>query len=157
MRQQGIFGGQRFAVSRFDSYGDTTQVLDRRSGAVFLVSGEVLAVDRARPRIFVRRTTGVWLVDVESRAEARMWQGDGTLVQHCALAYSPNVLFCGVRRNDGLTDVVAIDVATRRATTIAAINLPPPEFWGGNSCSFQNVRRLSAMLGMAFVLGHCRA
>ena len=125
--QQDIFAGQRFAVVRGYDYTDAVNL---RTGATVRVSGVMLAVDQARPRVFVRRTTGVWMADVESGAEAPMWSGDGTLVRHCALAYSPNVLLCGVRRTDGLTDVVAIDVATSRATTVAAIRLPPREFFG---------------------------
>jgi hypothetical protein len=124
VRQQDIFGGQRFAVVGGG-------IADRRTGAIVPVSGLILAVDHARPRIFVRRATGVWSVDVQSGAEISMWQGDGTLVEHCALAYSANVLFCGVLRNDDLTDVVAIDVPTSHAATIAAIRIPPSASYDG--------------------------
>lgn len=123
VRQSDIFGGSRYAVIA----GRT--VVDARTGATFEVPDQILALDRARPRVFVLRETGVWSVDVASGAEVAMWLGDGTLVRHCALAYSANVLFCAVYRDDGLTDVVAIDAASQ-ARTIAAVGLFRFDFTG---------------------------
>ena len=117
-----IFGGGRYAVRRFVDPVSQTSVADGRTGATISIAGETLAVDPSRPRVFVRRRPiGVWMVDVSTAAEVLAWPGNGALVQNCSLAYSVNVLYCGVRRNDDRTDVVAIEVPTLRATTIATV------------------------------------
>jgi hypothetical protein len=123
VRQQDIFGGGRYGVL---GISPTSQVLvgDRRTGAIVAVTGEVIAVDQARPRVFVRRAGGVHWVSVSTGAEGSVWQGDGTRVQQCAFATSSAVLYCGVRRDDALTDVVRIDVATATTSTVAAVQLP---------------------------------
>jgi hypothetical protein len=58
---------------------------------------------------------------VSTAAEILAWPGTGSVVQHCSLAYSTNVLICGLRRADDRTDVLAIEMPTLRATTIATV------------------------------------
>jgi hypothetical protein len=116
--QENIFAGGRYALI-------ADGVIDGHSGAILPIHGNVLATDRARPRIFVPRDSGLWMVDVSSGAETLVWLGDATLIHRCSHAYSANVLFCGVQRPDGLTDVLAIDVATTVARIIAAVDVRP--------------------------------
>lgn len=114
-----LLGGGRYAIQ----LGTTNLpvVVDGRTGAVVPLDGDVVAVDAARPRVFVRRSTGVWMVDVTTGAEAVTWPGSGATVQHCSLAYSANRLLCGLRRGDGRTDVVAIAMSTFQVTPIATV------------------------------------
>ncbi len=123
VRQQDVFGGGRYGVL---GISPTLEALigDRRTGAIVPVSGVVVAVDQARPRVFVRRAGGVHWVDVSTGAEGTVWPGDGSRVQQCAFATSVEVLYCGVRRDDALSDVVRIDVATATASTLTAVQLP---------------------------------
>lgn len=118
-----IFGGARYGAF---GAGNQVTVSDARTGGSKIVSGYLLAVDRARPRIVVARDAGLWLVDVTSGAELRLWSGDGRFLQHCALAESPNALYCSVWRPDGMSDVLAIGLATPSTTTIASLQLPYP-------------------------------
>lgn len=132
--EDSILGGGRFAAA-WEGFGNTVGVIDGRSAQVSRFAGYLLAVDRARPHIFVARVDGVWGIDVVSRQEARVWPGEGDRVQQCAHAESPNRLYCTIARIDGLSDVAAIDVATRAAATLTTLQLVPPSQWsrGGSS------------------------
>lgn len=127
--EDSVFGGARFSASR-QGFPDGVTVIDGRSGAVSSFVGYLLAVDRARPHLFVARPDGVWGVDVVSRTEVQIWSGDGDQVQQCAHAESPNRLFCAVARGGGVSDVLALDVATHAAATLTALPLPPPSQFG---------------------------
>ena len=147
--EDAIFGGGRFAAP-WVAWTNTVTVIDGRSGLSSAFDGSLVAMDRARPRIFVARTDGVWGIDVVSRTEARMWSGEGARLQQCAHAESPNRLFCTVARDDGRADVVAVDVATRAATTLTDI---PPQGRGllwkatsdGRRVYFQTIGRLAVL------------
>lgn len=123
--QDGVFGGGQYSVSGFVNDANVSEI---RTGASTTVPGLLLALDRARPRAFVARQSGLWRVDVSSGQEVSLWTGDGKLVQHCALAESPNLLYCALSRVDGRSDIIGIDVATASATTVAVLQLPEPAY-----------------------------
>lgn len=123
--EESVFGGARFAAS-WEGWTNTVTVLDGRSAQPSAFAGYLLAVDRARPHLFVARVGGILGIDVVSRKELLLWPGQGDRVQQCAHAESPNRLYCTVARMDGLSDVVAIDVTTKVATTLSALPLPGP-------------------------------
>lgn len=123
--EDSVFGGLRFAAS-WEGFGNTVTVLDGRSAQRSSFAGYLLATDRARPRIFVARADGVWGIDVVSLLESHVWSGAGDRVQQCAHAESPNRLYCTVARLDARSDMIAIDVTTRGATTLATLALAAP-------------------------------
>lgn len=120
--QDALFGGGRYSALGF---GNDAVARDIWTGASWTVSGFLVALDRARPRLFVARQSGIWRFDVPTGLEASVWSGDGTLVQQCALAESPNRLYCALSRLDGRSDVIGIDVATATATPLAVLQLAP--------------------------------
>lgn len=128
--EDAIFGGVRFMAS-WQGWTNTVSVVDSRSAQESTFAGYLLTADRARPHIFVARTDGVWGINVVSRVEEQVWAGEGDRVQRCAHAESSNRLFCAVARTDGRSDVVAVDVTTRSATTLAVLPSQGPR--GGYS------------------------
>ena len=122
--EDSVFGGGRFSVG-WVAWTNTTTVFDGRTGQGASFPGYLLAADKARPRVFVARTDGIASIDVTFGGETQVWTGDGARVQQCAHAESPNRLFCAVARTDGRSDVVAIDVPTRTATTLTTLPLAP--------------------------------
>lgn len=118
-----IFGGGRYAADNLDSQ---VRIGDARTGTYSFVGGYLAAIDRARPRIYVARTDGLWQVDVATLAENQVWPGDGTRVQHCALAETTARLYCALSRSDGTSDVVSIDVINGVTTPITSVRLPYP-------------------------------
>ncbi len=122
--EDSVFGGGRFSVG-WVAWTNTTTVFDGRTGQSASFPGYLLAADKARPRVFVARTDGIASIDVTFGGETQVWTGDGARVQQCAHAESPNRLFCAVARTDGRSDVVAIDVPTRTATTLTTLPLAP--------------------------------
>lgn len=127
--EDSIFGGDRFTATSEPFFNRVT-VYDSRTGQGASFPGYLLAADRARPRVFVARTDGIASIDVTFGGETQVWVGDGARVQQCAHAESPNRLFCAVARNDGRSDVLAIDVPTGVTTTLGTLELPPPVFGG---------------------------
>jgi hypothetical protein len=118
--QQQLFGGGRYALM-----GDT--VFDGRSGqAVYATPDLVLALDLARPRLFERRSDGVWMVNAQTHLAYNVLAAVGTAVRRCAFAYSADVLYCLVDRADELSDVVAVNLAIGPARTVASLDLSRP-------------------------------
>ena len=116
--EDSVFGGGRFSVG-WVAWTNTTTVFDGRTGQSASFPGYLLAADKARPRVFVARTDGIASIDVTFGGETQVWTGDGARVQQCAHAESPNRLFCAVARNDGRSDVLAIDVPPNFITILA--------------------------------------
>ena len=127
--EDSIFGGDRFTATSEPFFNRVT-VYDSRTAQGASFPGYLLAADKARPRVFVARTDGIASIDVTFGGETQVWVGDGARVQQCAHAESPNRLFCAVARNDGRSDVLAIDVPTGVTTTLGTLELPPPVFGG---------------------------
>ena len=127
--EDSVFGGDRFTATSEPFFNRVT-VYDSRTGQGASFPGYLLAADKARPRVFVARTDGIASIDVTFGGETQVWTGDGARVQQCAHAESPNRLFCAVARNDGRSDVLAIDVPTGVTTTLGTLELPPPVFGG---------------------------
>ena len=127
--EDSIFSGDRFTATSEPFFNRVT-VYDSRTGQGASFPGYLLAADKARPRVFVARTDGIASIDVTFGGETQVWVGDGARVQQCAHAESPNRLFCAVARNDGRSDVLAIDVPTGVTTTLGTLELPPPVFGG---------------------------
>lgn len=123
--QDSLFDGNRYSAT-MSGMGGMVFVTDGRSGQGYAYSGFLLATDQARPTMFLARADGIWQIDVMSGLDARIWPGDGTLVEQCAHAESPNRLYCSMARSDGRSDVVVIDVPTRSATTLTALQLATP-------------------------------
>ena len=123
--EDSIFGGDRFTATSEPFFNRVT-VYDSRTAQGASFPGYLLAADRARPRVFVARTDGIASIDVTFGGETQVWAGDGARVQQCAHAESPNRLYCSVARTDGRSDVIAIDVAGRVATTLTTLTLAPP-------------------------------
>ena len=120
--QPQLFGGGRYAL-----IGDT--VFDGRSGrAVYATPDLVLALDLARPRLFERRSDGVWIVNAETHFAYNVLAAAGGAVRRCAFAYSANVLYCAMDRDDGLSDVLAVDLAIGTARTVVSLDLRHPYF-----------------------------
>ena len=118
--QKQLFGGGRYAL-----IGDT--VFDGRSGqGVYATPDLVLALDLARPRLFERRSDGVWMVNAETHFAYNVLAAAGGAVRRCVFAYSANVLYCAMDRDDGRSDVVAVDLAIGTARTVASLDLSRP-------------------------------
>lgn len=127
-----LAGGGRYVISSRGTNDVSTA--DIRTGAGRSVTGRLLAVDRARPMVFVARSLGplsalnsVWAIDIATGEERPLLTAT-VLYQGCAHAYSVNVLFCATLRPDSTpsdlrADVVAIDVATGTRRTAAVTQL----------------------------------
>lgn len=137
LTEDSVFAGGRYRVTTVypEGFGQPShvEVAELRTGATTDLSGLLMATDRARPRIFVARASGLWRLDIVVGQDTPIWTGDGTLIQQCALAESPNRLYCAIARLDGMSDVVEIDAVTAGARSIAVVQLPNPAYqapWG---------------------------
>ena len=111
LSQSQVFNGQRYALIG-------AAVFDGRSGAeVLRVAEPVAALDEARPRVFVWRDDTIWTVQIPSGVDRRIWSG-GQQLRLCAYAYSVDVLYCQSVPQNGVTEVLAVDVGTGRARVV---------------------------------------
>lgn len=95
------FGGERYV------HVPGTGVIDLRTGVAKQVGeGFAVAYDRARPRIFVGRSDGVWAVDVSTSWSFLILPADVAGLASCVHATSADVLLCAFARPDGQHDIV---------------------------------------------------
>lgn len=118
-----IFGGGRFAAVPAGDRLDTV-VLDGRLGAAVyrLPTASLIALDRARPRLFVQRPSGIHAVALPGGAVSLVVPRAD--LQQCRYAYSADRLVCHVVRPDGRSDVTVVEVSSgtlRVAATIDAL------------------------------------
>lgn len=116
-----VFGGGRYAIFTIPQYN--SYLLDVRTGATRGIQGQIVAVDRARPHLFVLRNwvDSVWLVNVATGQERRVFGQ----TSWCAHAYSVNALFCTTERTDGRVDVHAVDVNTGASRVVGVLPAGP--------------------------------
>lgn len=95
------FGGERY-VHVFGR-----GVIDLRTGrAIPLAEGFPVAYDRARPRVYMGRSDGIWAVDVSTSWSFLVLPVSVTGLATCVHATSADVLFCAFLRPDGQHDIV---------------------------------------------------
>lgn len=95
------FGGERYV------HDPERGVIDLRTGRTLpLAGGFPVAYDRARPRVFMGRSDGIWAVDVSTSWSFLVLPVSVTGLATCAHATSADVLFCVFLRSDGQHDIV---------------------------------------------------
>jgi len=95
------FGGNRYV------HVPGTGVVDVRTGATLpLVEGFAVAYDRARPRVFLWRSGGIWAVDVSTSWSFLVLPVSVPGLGACVHATSADVLLCTFVRPDGWHDIV---------------------------------------------------
>jgi hypothetical protein len=119
-----LIAGGRYAVGHDD-------VVDRRTGeSIPLGPGTVVAHDRARPRIYMWRDDGVWMVDVALRVSIPVLAGPTTGLSGCLHADSADRLVCAFARGSGASEIVTVQDGVARvvlSTHLVDLNwvLPP--------------------------------
>lgn len=111
-----VIGGGRYFVRG-------TTAIDIRTGAAVSVGpGFPVAFDTARPRVFVARADGIWVVDVEFGVNYLLSPGPTFAVGGCDYATSVDALVCVVTRSSTEHDIVRIEGTARRVIATSRVD-----------------------------------